>query len=109
MFCFLNFIFNWRIITLQHYVGFCHTSPWISHRHTRVPYLSNIPPTLLGCHRALALGFPVSYSMVAYQVNAEIPIFSCLFLNYESTVTHLQETWKIQNKVTYGSTIYTII
>jgi len=28
---FLNFIFNWRIITLQYCVGFCHTSKWISH------------------------------------------------------------------------------
>ena len=28
---FLNlFIFNWRIIALQYYVGFCHTSTWIS-------------------------------------------------------------------------------
>ena len=29
-----------------------------------------------------------------------------MFLNYESMMTHLQETWKIQNKVTYSSTIY---
>ena len=28
------------------------------------------------------------------------------FLNYESMITHLQETWAIQNKVTYSSTIY---
>ena len=27
------------------------------------------------------------------------------FFNYESTITPLQETWKIQNKVTYSSTI----
>ena len=27
------------------------------------------------------------------------------FFNYESMVTHLQETWKIQ-KVTYSSTMY---
>ena len=31
--------------------------------------------------------------------------FNC-FLNYETMVTYLQETWKIQNKVTYSSTIY---
>ena len=24
--------FNWRLITLQYYGGFCHTSTWISHR-----------------------------------------------------------------------------
>ena len=28
------------------------------------------------------------------------------FLNYESMITHLQKTWKIQNKVAYSSTIY---
>ena len=28
------------------------------------------------------------------------------FLNYESMITQLQEIWKIQNKVTYSSTIY---
>ena len=38
-------------------------------------------------------------------------LFFCLllyfiFLNYENTITHLQEIWKIQSKVTYSSTIY---
>ena len=33
------FIFNWRIITLQFCVGFCHTSAWISHR-----YICPLPP-----------------------------------------------------------------
>ena len=33
-------------------------------------------------------------------------IFPLYFLNSESMITHLQETWKIQNKVTYSSTIY---
>ena len=28
------------------------------------------------------------------------------FLNYESMLTHLQETWKIQNKLTCNSTVY---
>ena len=32
--------------------------------------------------------------------------FSLIFLNYESMITHLEETWKIQNKVTYSSIIY---
>ena len=35
---FFKFIFNWRIITLQYCVGFCHTSTWISHRYTHVPF-----------------------------------------------------------------------
>ena len=44
------FIFNlfyWRIIALQSCVGFCHTSPWISHRYTYVPSLLNPPPISL--------------------------------------------------------------
>ena len=36
-------------------------------------------------------------------------IFFLNFLNYESMVTHLQETWKIQNKITYSSPITVII
>ena len=28
------------------------------------------------------------------------------FFNYGNMITHLQETWKIQNKVAYSSTIY---
>ena len=31
--------------------------------------------------------------------------FFICFLNYEGMITHLQETWKIQNKVTYCSMI----
>ena len=34
--CFLLFIFNWSIIALQCYVGFCHTSVWIIHRYTSI-------------------------------------------------------------------------
>ena len=34
IYLYLNlFIFNWKIIALQYYVGFCHTSTWISHRY----------------------------------------------------------------------------
>ena len=36
---FLKLIFNWRIIALQYYVGFCHKLTWISHRYTYVPFL----------------------------------------------------------------------
>ena len=39
------FIFNWRIIALQCYIGFCHTSTRINHRYTHVPSLLNLPPT----------------------------------------------------------------
>ena len=29
-----------------------------------------------------------------------------LFLNYESMITHVQESWKIQNKATYITLIF---
>ena len=37
--CFVSifFNFNWRLITLQHCGGFCHTITWISHGCTCVP------------------------------------------------------------------------
>ena len=34
----------------------------------------------------------------------DIFLFLFYFLNYESMITHFQETWKIRNKVTYSST-----
>jgi len=38
---------NWRMIALQYWFDFCHTSTWISHRCTYVPSLLNLPPTSL--------------------------------------------------------------
>jgi len=40
---FFNF-FNWRIMALQYFVVFCHTSTRISHRYTHVPSHPNLPP-----------------------------------------------------------------
>ena len=31
---------------------------------------------------------------------------SNVHFNYENIITHLQETWQIQNKITYSSTTY---
>ena len=42
--------FNWRLITLQYYSGFCHTLTWISHGFTCVPHPeppSHLPPHLI--------------------------------------------------------------
>ena len=44
---------------------------------------------------------PISFLLFMYPF-----LFPFYFLNYKSTITHLQEPWKIQNKVTYSSTIY---
>ena len=40
----LFFFFNRRISASQHCVDLCHISTWISHRHTYVPSLPNLPP-----------------------------------------------------------------
>ena len=71
LFFFWLLCFNWRIIALQHHLGLCHTSTWISHRYTHVPSLPNPPlpishpvpphPTPLGCHRAHRVECPVSH------------------------------------------------
>ena len=41
--------------------------------------------------------------------NLKFTIFLFSFLNYESMITHLQETWKIQNKVTQSYIIQYVI
>ena len=49
IFFFKKFIyFNWRLITLQYYSGFCHTFTWISHGCTFVPHPE--PPSHLLPH-----------------------------------------------------------
>ena len=48
---FFSFIFiSWRLITLQHCSGFCHTLKWISHGFTCIPHpgpLSHLPLHLI--------------------------------------------------------------
>ena len=47
-FIFLMYLFfNWRIIALQNFVVFCHTSTRLSHRYIHVPSLLNLPPISL--------------------------------------------------------------
>ena len=47
-FLFLNgCIFNWRIIALQYCGGFCHVSPWTSHRYVYICPLPPWPPSHL--------------------------------------------------------------
>ena len=53
---FFPFIFiSWRLITLQHCSGFCHTLTWISHGFTCVPHPD--PPSRLPPH-PIPLGLP---------------------------------------------------
>ena len=38
LFFFFSFIFiSWRLVTSQHFSGFCHTSTWISHSFQKFP------------------------------------------------------------------------
>lgn len=48
-------------------------------------------------HFGLSNVFLMGYSRVI--------VFFFPFLNYEGMITYLQETWKIQNKIMYSSTI----
>ena len=53
---FFPFIFiSWRLITSQHFSGFCHTLTWISHGVTCIPYPD--PPSHLPLHW-IPLGLP---------------------------------------------------
>ena len=56
LFFFFSFIFiSWRLITLQHCSGFCHTLTWISHGFTCIPHPT--PPSHLPLH-PIPLGLP---------------------------------------------------
>ena len=51
-----NFFFiSWRLITSQHFSGFCHTLTWISHGVTCIPHPN--PPSHLPLH-PIPLGLP---------------------------------------------------
>ena len=52
---FFIFFINWRLITLQHCSGFCHTLTWISHGYTCIPHPDH--PSHLPLH-PLPLGLP---------------------------------------------------
>ena len=52
---FLFFFSSWRLITLQHCSGFCHTLTWISHGFTCVPHPGS--PSHLPLH-PIPLGLP---------------------------------------------------
>ena len=51
-----SFIFiSWRLVTSQHFSGFCHTLTWISHGVTYIPHPD--PPSHLPLH-PIPLGLP---------------------------------------------------
>ena len=65
-FFFLIYLFNWRLIILQYFGGFCHTLTWISHGCTCVP-IPNPPPTAL----------PIPSLWLSQRTSFECPV-SCI-------------------------------
>ena len=55
------YFFDWRIIALQNFVVFCHTSTRISHRYTHVPSLASPSPSHLQAVSEPLFEFPESY------------------------------------------------
>ena len=55
--------FNWRVIALQNFVGFCQISTWISHRYTYVP----------SCLNLLPISLPISPLWVVIDYLSEFP------------------------------------
>ena len=91
--------FNWRLITLQYYGGFCHTSTWINHRYKCVPHpdpLSHLPP------HPIPQGHPSApaLSTLDWQLNLDwqsvshmiIYMFQCRSLKSSQPRLHPQST-----------------
>ena len=73
-------------------------------------WLSKVNCTIISLPPYPRLGYSFVYhvsSLTRYPLKS-FPIFPLSFLlkNFLSVIIHLQETWKIQNKVTYNFTIY---
>ena len=69
------FMFNWRIIALQCWFHFCHTSTWISHRCTYVSSLLNLP--IIGVK--LETEKQISY-INSYKWNLKIYIYIYIYI-----------------------------
>ena len=91
------YLFNWRLITLQHCGGFCHTLTWISHGCTCIP-LSWDPshflphPIPLGCPSALALSALFHASDLDWSSVSCVVIY--MFQCYSLTSFHPRLLWQ---------------
>ena len=72
------FIFNWRIIASQCYIGFCCTTMWVSYKHIHIPSLWSLPPSPpscpLGHPQSTELSFPLAIYFTHGSVNAALSI-----------------------------------
>ena len=99
-FFFFLFILSWRIIALQNFVLFCHTSTRISHRYTHVSSLLKLPPL---CPVLTELNSLLDLSLVNSPFWRKVylgllPIFwlSCLFWWYQASWTVcITEFWRL--------------
>ena len=82
-FLFLKKIFNWRIIALQNFVVFCHTSTRIKHKYTHVLSRPALPPISLpippfACRRASVW---VSWVIQQIPIGDLFYVWCCKFLS----------------------------
>ena len=86
-------IFNWRIITLQHCVGFCHRSTWISHRYTHVLSLLKLFPA----------SYPISPLLFVpeYRIEAPCHIANSHWLSILHMVIHTFQCYYCYQFLTY--------
>ena len=90
----LNYFFNWRLITLQYWGGFCHTFTWISHGYTCVPHPeppSHLPPHLIpqGHPSAPALSTLSHASNLNWRSISHMIIFMFQCISLKSSHPHL--------------------
>ena len=79
--------FNWRLVILKYCGGFCHTSTWISHRHTSVssswnPLLPPSPPQPSGLSQGTSFECPalcIELALVIYFTYGNIHISMLFF------------------------------
>ena len=92
------YIFNWKIIALQCYAGFCCTTTWISCIYTYNPSFLNLPltpphPTPLDCHRALGWA-PCAIQQLLSILHMVMYMFQCFLTAQLSKVSGLQRLRK---------------
>ena len=104
LFIFKFIYFNWRLITLQYWSGFCQTLKWISHGCTCVPHPelpSHLPPHPIpqGHHGAPALSTLSHASNLDWRSVSHMIIymFQCYFLksSHPRLFPHSPKDWSI--------------
>ena len=104
--------FNWRLITLHYYSGFCHTLTWISHRCTCVPHPD--PPSQLPPH-PIPQGYPSApaLSTLSHASNLDwrsishmvIYMLASLVAQRLKLLPAMQETWVIYVSMLFSQII----